>query len=133
MSGNGYDCSIEADEVEVHLPSRTIVDECELIWSGIGGDYLSRNAEVVAFDPSMHESGPGTLLIRSDILEKYLSDHNQDLCWVVTGEKQTIGTLGQPYGWVESRGVFLYEDRKVRGRSRARYRRTSVDTEIPAE
>ena len=122
MSGNSYDCSVGLDAVEVCLPGRAIAEGCQLKWNGVGVDYVDTDSELAAFDPSLHEPGPGALLIRSDILEKYLSDHDLELCWAIIGEKQTIGSVGQPYGWVEVQGAFSYRDGTLDGGTRAEYK-----------
>ena len=126
-SGNGYDCSVGVNAVEVCLPSRAIAEACRLTWNGIGADYVDTNTQLAAFDPSAHEMGPGALLIRADILEKYLSDHDLELCWAIMGEKQTIGSVGQPYGWIEVRGAYAYRDGTPDGRTNAEYRQPSPD------
>ena len=127
MSGNGYDCSVGFDAVEVCLPSRAIAERCQLTWNGVGVDYVDTDSELAAFDPSVHEPGPGALLIRSDILEKYLSDHDLELCWAIIGEKQTTGSVGQPYGWIEVQGAFSYRDGTPDGRTSAEYKQPSHD------
>ena len=46
---------------------------------------------MAAFDPNVHEKGPTALLLRKDILEKYLLENGLELFWVVLGEKQIVG------------------------------------------
>ena len=126
-SGNGYDCSVGLYAVEVCLPSRAIAEACRLTWNGVGVDYVNTDSELAAFDPSVHEPGPGALLIRSDILEKYLSDHDLELSWAIIGEKRTIGSVGQPYGWIEVQGAFSYRDGMPDGRTSGEYKQPSHD------
>ena len=132
-SGNGYDCSAEVDPVEVCLPDRVITEGCELTWSGEGADYVDTGSRLAAYDPSTHEPGPSALLIRSDVLENYLSDHDLELCWAVIGEKQTIGSVGQPYGWLDVRGAFTYRNERPDGESRAEYKQPSHDMSASPE
>ena len=133
LCGNGYDCSVGFDAVEVHLPGRAIAEGCQLTWNGVGVDYVDTDSEVAAFDPSVHEPGPGALLIRSDILEKYLSDHDLELCWAIIGEKQTTGSVGQPYGWIEMQGAFSYRDGTPDGMTSAEYKQPSPEPPVLAE
>ena len=132
-SGNGYDCSVGVDAKQVCLPGRAIAEGCHMTWNGVGGDFVDRNSEVVAFDPSVHELGPGALLIRSDILEKYLSDHDLELCWAITGGKQAIGTFGQPYGWLQLQGAFAYRDGTLDGRTNAEYKQPSPNMPVSTD
>ena len=94
---------------------------------------MDTESRTAAFDPSTHEPGPVALLIRSDILQKYLSDHDLELCWAITGEKQTIGSVGQLYGWLELRGVFVYRDGTPDGRTSANYKSPSPDVPVLTE
>ena len=71
----------------------------------------------MAFDPSAHEPGPNALLLRLDLLETYLSENDLELCWAVTGEKQSMGTTGQPYGWLQFHGAYVLRGGKPEGRS----------------
>ena len=105
----GYDCSIDSSR-EVHIPSQSIIDGCHLHWTGLGVDYIDENGAIAAFDPAVHENGTDALLLRTDLLERYLSEHNLELCWAVTGEKQTAGTIGQPHGWLRLQGAYVYRD-----------------------
>ncbi len=111
----GYDCSIDNSR-EVYLPSQSIIDGCRLHWTGVGADYADENGAIAAFDPAVHENGPNALLLRTDLLERYLSEHNLELCWAVTGEKQTTGTVGQPHGWLRLQGAYVYRDGRPIGR-----------------
>ena len=110
-TANGYDCSTAEDVgPSYYLPSYSIVRDCNLSWAGIAADHVDERTKIAAFDPSAHEQGPGALLLRSDILDRYLIEHELDLCWAIIGEKQTIGTTGQPYGWLKFQGAYVYRD-----------------------
>ena len=104
-TANGYDCSTDEDVgPSYYLPSYSIVRDCNMTWTGIAADHVDDRTKIAAFDPSAHEPGPGALLLRSDLLDHYLIEHELDLCWAIIGEKQTIGTTGQPYGWLKFQG-----------------------------
>ncbi len=111
----GYDCSIDSSR-EVYLPSQSIIDGCHLYWTGIGADYADEYGAIAAFDPAVHENGPNALLLRTDLLERYLSENNLELCWAVTSEKQTTGTVGQPHGWLRLQGAYVYRDGRPIGK-----------------
>ena len=117
-AGSEYDCSADEDSATtLYLPSHLVVRGCRLTWTGIGADYVDDNSMRVAFDPSAHEPGPNALLLRLDLLETYLSENDLELCWAVTGEKQSMGTTGQPYGWLQFHGAYVLRDGKPEGRS----------------
>lgn len=59
-----------------------------LSWSGDAADFVDAPGRVAATDPSAHESGPATLLLRQDILEEMLKARGFSLCWMLLGEKQ---------------------------------------------
>ena len=117
-TANGYDCSTDEDVgPSYYLPSYSIVRDCNMTWTGIAADHVDDRTKIAAFDPSAHEPGPGALLLRSDLLGHYLIEHELDLCWAIIGEKQTIGTTGQPYGWLKFQGAYVYRDGTAIGQS----------------
>jgi hypothetical protein len=61
-----------------------------LQWSGVGGNYLDREGQVGAFDPTVSEQGPTSFLIREELLKEYLNSNDLTICWAVTGEKRVI-------------------------------------------
>ena len=107
-AGSEYDCSVDEDTAPtLRLPSHLFVRGCQLTWTGVGADYVDANSRMAAFDPSAHELGPNALLLRLDLLEQFLSDNDLELCWAITGEKQSTGTHGQPYGWLHFQGAYV--------------------------
>ena len=117
-TADGYDCSTDgAVGPSYYLPSDSIVRDRNLGWTGIAADYVDEDSQIAAFDPSAHEPGPGALLLRSDILDRYISEHDLELCWAIIGEKQTIGTTGQPYGWLKFQGAYVYRDGTAIGKT----------------
>lgn len=122
--GSEYDCSVDEDAIStLNLPSHLVVLGCQLTWTGIGADYLDQSSRLAAFDPSTHEPGPDALLLRLDLLERYLSEHDLELCWAVTGEKQSMGTSGQPHGWLQFQGAYVLRDGKPVGKSTCSHNR----------
>ena len=122
IDGGGYDCSVDdGSGITVYLPTQAIINGCELRWTGSKGDYIDKNSVRAAFDPSAHEGGPNALLLSIAVLEKYLSDHDLELCWAVTGEKQILGTFGQPYGLLKMQGAYGYRNGKLVGKHNSEY------------
>lgn len=120
-SSSGYDCSVQLEARELCLPADSIIEACGLQWTGVYADYVDGDARLAAFDPSAHELGPPALLVRSDILDRFLSEHDLEICWVITGEKQTIGSTGQPHGWLDLHGTYTYRDSGLIGRNSSKY------------
>ena len=106
-----YDCSVERDEaMTLYLPAHAIIKDCGLSWTGTGSNYSDPDNNLAAYNPSEYETGASALLIRADILEEYAASRNLVLCWTIIGEKQTVGTLGQPYGWLDMQGAYALRD-----------------------
>ena len=118
-----YDCSVgEGEGDNLYLPSPSIVQECLLRWSGDSADYVDSNGAIAALDPSSHELGSGALLIRTDVMEKFMVDHDLELCWAVIGEKQSTGTSGQPYGWLKMFGAYVYRNGRPIGKHECEFK-----------
>ena len=114
-----YDCSVERDETRaLYLPTHAIIRDCRLSWTGTGSRYVDPNGNLAAYDPPEYETDASAFLIRADILEEYAASRNLALCWAVLGEKQTLGTFGQPYGWLSMQGAYALRDGKLIGKQR---------------
>ena len=112
-----YDFSVERDDSRIlYLPTHAIIRDCHLSWTGTGSCYVDSNGNLAAYNPSEYETGASALLIRADILEEYATSHNLALCWGVLGEKQTLATFGQPYGWLNMQGAYALRDGKLIGK-----------------
>lgn len=108
---SGFDCSVD-DSFTLQLPCQQLVSGLGLKWSGTGADYLDSDGKLAAFDPTVYEEGPSALLIREDLLKRYLSDHGLAVCWMVQGEKLVIPASVNPRAFDIARivGVYAYSD-----------------------
>lgn len=107
---------MERDETRtLYLPTQAIIKDCRLSWTGTDARYVDPNGTLSAYNPSECETDASALLIRADILEEYADSRNLVLCWAIIGEKQTLGTLGQPYGWLSMQGAYALRDGKPIG------------------
>lgn len=88
------DSSID-DSYELRLPIGELVTGLGLHWSGNGADFLDQANQLAAQDPTVHTTGPDALLIREDILRRFLAEKNLTVCWAIIGEKRILGpTVG---------------------------------------
>ena len=71
----------------LRLPDRDFVERLGLRWFGSGTDYLDEDGRLAAFDPTTREEGARVLLIREDILKRYLSKNGLVFCWIISGER----------------------------------------------
>ena len=60
------------DSYSLHLPHNDFIGHLRLEWSCNGADYLDETGALAAFDPNAHDNGPTALLLRKDLLERYL-------------------------------------------------------------
>ena len=80
------DCSGDGSYF-LRLPDRDFVESLGLRWFGSGTDYLDKDGRLAAFDPTTREEGARVLLIREDILKRYLSKNGLVFCWIISGER----------------------------------------------
>jgi hypothetical protein len=115
--GNGYDCSVD-DTIHIYLPCGWLADAMRLQWTGAEGRYFNEHGELVAFDPSVDQVGPGALLMNKDRLLEFLYNAGYDMFWTVLGEKDVIGGRDYPGEWkgrLIINGAFRFEDGQIRG------------------
>lgn len=114
-SSGGFDCSLD-DSYTIYLPHPEFVNRLGLKWAGKGSDYLDPEDRIAVFDPTAHEDGPTSLLLREDLLRKYLSNEGLALCWTILGEKRVIGGSRQSYhGALRISGAYKYTDQGPKG------------------
>ena len=89
-SERGHDCSIDRS-FAINLPHPDIVHSLSLQWDAENSWFVDSYGQRAAFDPTVREEGPSSLLIRKDLLKNYLNRQNLALCWTVVGEKWCIG------------------------------------------
>ena len=85
----GYDCSVD-EYMEILLPNKLLVEKMKLK-NKSDGTFVDKNDNVIAFDPSIYESGPGVLLVKKEPFLKFLKTNNYDIIWHIIGQKLIIG------------------------------------------
>ena len=65
------------------LPAQRLVERGALRWRGQAADFLDQAGEVVAFDPSLHSTGPSALLLRESFVKELMFRHGLGLVWTV--------------------------------------------------
>ena len=92
-NSGSYDCSID-DSFSLRLPCIELVSFLDLQWTGVGADFLDRDGQCAAFDPTAHANGPSALLLREDLLQKYLRNEEFVLVWTIIGSKRVYYRRG---------------------------------------
>jgi hypothetical protein len=129
----GYDCSVD-NPFSIILPAPELFQGLDLNFSMEEGRFNDAKEALLAFDPSVHEEGPGALLIRAAPLMHYLSEKGLELIWTIVGEKQVIGGQHGPneLGWLEIDGVFKLTTNGIEGDIRAEHRMSSRVRKSPS-
>jgi hypothetical protein len=114
--GNVLDCSLD-DGFALRLPVPDLIAGLGLHWSGDAGDYIDGGANLCAFDPTAHDIGPSSFLIRQDRLVEFMKREGLTICWAVLAEKRVIGpSLGsRAYPSLEVSGAFVLTAEGPRG------------------
>lgn len=115
-SGGDYDCSLGEKSIGIDIPTLWIADGLNLRWNGLEGCFYDVNGNLIAFDPSLEEDGPRTLLIRKDVLLKFLDEQNCDIIWTINGEKNLIGGNNDWKGRLVLGGTFNLEQDRIIGK-----------------
>ncbi len=112
----GFDCSID-DSLSIYLPTKFLKEGLEIKWR-TGGNFYDNTGALVAFDPSIFESGPNALLVRKDRFRKFLVDNSLDVFWIALGGKNLIGgdiIRDDWQGELRMSGAYITENGKVKG------------------
>src|SRR6266851_3879300 len=107
-----FDCSID-ETLSCTVPSKFLTDGMKLHWNGEEGHYVTVEGELIAFDPSVHETGPSVLLVKKDAFLRFLQDNGLVLLWTVRGEKNAYGNGDWPdsfAGRFTITGAYMYAE-----------------------
>ena len=113
---SSFDCS-EKEISSASLPSHEFIAHLGLRWSGRGSEYLDGSGELAAFATTRQGETPTALLLREDLVKRYLADQDLALCWTVMGEKMAIGgeSTDAYRGCLTMTGVYRYTDERSVG------------------
>lgn len=117
-----YDCSID-QTISAHLPCAWLVREMRLQWSRSDAAFVENGGVVVAFDPSVCQAGPSTLLVRRDYLMRFLRGRGFEMLWTVLGEKEISGLSAQKSwkGRLDISGAYRTHEEQLLGGIRAKF------------
>lgn len=101
-----FDCSVD-ESYALRLPATDLVTGLGLRWSGSGADYLDPAGQLGAFDPTANADGPSALLIREDLLKKFLAHAKLAICWAILGEKRVLGAGFKYYASLRMSGAYM--------------------------
>ena len=80
----------------------------------IDGIYYYKD-EIVAFNQSINDGGTIELLLRRDILDKFLGENNYSAFWYIQAEKIFFLDDRQSK-WSNWNGYYLYKNNKIDGK-----------------
>ncbi|USE70556.1 hypothetical protein CTT31_16100 [Pseudoalteromonas maricaloris] len=114
----GNDYSIDSS-LRFNVPAKELIQEAELKRAQGKWGCWEHGGKVVFSDPSIEEYGPSYVLMSTDFLQKWLSDNNMELIWLIGGEKQMFSNEGgEFFGRLVFSGIYRYEQGKPTGSMR---------------
>ena len=88
--GEQFDASKESS-ISFYKPSELLFSLLDLQYSKIEGKLMSKNGEVICFDPCVTHPTHSCLIVRKGELLNALEANNLNIFWTVLGEKLIIG------------------------------------------
>ena len=85
-----FDCS-ESEGSSTLLPHYELIARLGLRWSGKGAEFLDESGQLASFATSGRGNDHTALLIREDLVKRYMAQEGLVLCWTVAGTKMTLG------------------------------------------
>lgn len=107
-----YDAS-QDETTSFMIPAGQLVQEMSLYEKTVDDIYYCDD-EVAAFDLSIIGNEQKELVIRRDVLDRYIEKTSAKLFWTVVGEKQYfLGDHNQK--WQRREGYFIYGKNQIKG------------------
>ncbi len=112
-----YDASKEST-INFYKPTEIIFNLLDLQYSKIEGQLLSKDGQMICFDPCATHPTHSCLVVRKNDLVQKLEDNNMKIIWTVLGEKLIIGGgYAQRDEWIGSlniSGVVYYKSGRLK-------------------
>ena len=100
---SGHDYSIE-ETFQFNVPAPGLIAGLDIhLSNGRDLTYADGTGNVVFFDPSTHEAGPGAALVDHDAFLAFLKRESLDAVWIISGEKDVHGGKKHHQGYGGSR------------------------------
>jgi len=119
QDARAYDCSLE-ESARITIP-------CEQLAIKMGltprreGEWVNGDNKVIAFDPSVFESGPSTLLIQKDSFLAFLDENDYDIVWIILGEKRITTPSFNPQNRLEISGAACFNSQELTVKTTAKF------------
>ena len=131
-----YDCSVD-DTIWMRLPCRWLVEKMNLKMKGRRGQFYDQTGQLIAFDPSVLENGPGALLVNREAFLEFLEEDDFGLFWTFLGEKEIYKPNHMDrdhwFGRLEINGFNTIDEGKVEGQFGASFHRGGLTKDEPVE
>ena len=113
---SGFDCS-ELEGNSTLLPHHELIARLGLRWSGKGAEFLDEFGQLAAFATSGRGNDHTPLIIREDLVKRYMAQEDLVLCWTVAGTKITLGggSTMTYRGRLEITGFYEYDGDELHG------------------
>ncbi|MEG0915525.1 MAG: hypothetical protein RSF68_00780 [Myroides sp.] len=112
-----YDASKEST-ISFYKPTEVLFNLLDLQYSKVEGHLLTRDGQMICFDPCATQPTHSCLVVKKDELIKKLEENNLNIFWTVLGEKLVIGgdhrMRDEWMGRLNISGVVYYERNKLK-------------------
>ena len=112
-----YDATKETS-VSWSVPCGELIETMGLRQTAADGFYYDSKGYLAAFDTALTQQ-VNSVVVRKDILDKFLDETGLKLVWLVDADKEIHDEKNkQLYAWSDWEGVFIYENNQVSGELR---------------
>jgi hypothetical protein len=95
--GSGFDCSTDHG-IQIKIPSGFLAKKMNLK-NTVDGRFYDPEGNLLAFDPSLREFGPSSLLVKREKFIEFLEANKLSIFWTVIGEKQVLDGSWDTDNW----------------------------------
>lgn len=111
--GSQYDASINGP-ISCNIPCYLLIEKLHLRQLENDGFYFDDTGNLAAFD-LRYTQKYNCVVIRKDLLDKFLYDRNMELIWIADSEKEIHSLDNSISKWSKWETVFTYAGNQING------------------
>jgi hypothetical protein len=112
-----WESGAEEYKMQCFAPRNYMFHGMNMQHSNNAGEWLNEKGEVICCDPSVGTGKTPSLMIKKELLQKFLSENKLQIFWACLGDKHILGpsSVREYRQWLEASGIYTLRNGQIEG------------------